>query len=222
MVSKEKVPSSCRKRERRGAFRALNVILDAIIGLNPRDLEAESVADRGKSQTKAATESSKGKDKVDNPDWAHVPFHPIPITHLSSRPRFTQVVGSSCETPIVSPNPIVVASSSLAGRPVIGTAAAARMAMNPSGGGGPAGVVLLAVAVPHVAVPLAVAVPLVVVVVEPLPLCCRTRRLLRSTTCGTTPPRTWDDRKLSKWLLPVARQRSSLPQWRSTICVCRH
>jgi hypothetical protein len=120
-------------------FRALNVILDAITGLNLRDLEAEAVADRGESSTKAATQPSKGKDKVDNPDWEDVPFNPVPNTPLSSRPRFTQVVGSSCETPIVPPSPIAVASSSLAGRPVIGAAAAARMAMNPPGGGGPAG-----------------------------------------------------------------------------------
>jgi len=120
-------------------FRALNVILDAITGLNLRDLEAEAVADRGESSTKAATQASKGKDNVDNPDWEDVPFNPVPITPLSSRPRFTQVVGSSCETPIVSPSPIAVASSSLAGRPVIGAAAAARMAMNPPGGGGPVG-----------------------------------------------------------------------------------
>jgi hypothetical protein len=119
-------------------FRALNVILDAITGLNLRDLEAEAVADRGNSSTKAATQSSKGKDKVDDPDWEDVPFNPVPITPLSSRPRFTQVVGSSCETPIISPSPIAVALSSLPGRPVIGAAAAVRMAMNSPGGGGPA------------------------------------------------------------------------------------
>jgi hypothetical protein len=45
-------------------FRALNIILDAITGLNLRDLEAEAVANRGESLSKAATESSKEKDKV--------------------------------------------------------------------------------------------------------------------------------------------------------------
>jgi hypothetical protein len=63
---------------------ALNVILNAITGLNLRNLKAEAVADRGESSTKAATQSSKGKNKVDNPDWEEVPFHPVSITPLSS------------------------------------------------------------------------------------------------------------------------------------------
>jgi hypothetical protein len=62
-----------------------------------RDLEAEAKADRGESSSKAAAESSKGKDKVAEPDWEDIPFKPVPITPLSSRPRFTQVVGSSSE-----------------------------------------------------------------------------------------------------------------------------
>ena len=78
-------------------FRALNIILDAVSSLNLRDLEAESRADRGESSSKAAAESSKGKDKVAEPDWEDIPFNPVPITPLSSRPRFTQVVGSSSE-----------------------------------------------------------------------------------------------------------------------------
>jgi hypothetical protein len=78
-------------------FRALNVILDAVSSLNLRDLEAEAKADRGESSSKAAAESSKGKDKVAEPDWEDIPFNPVPITPLSSRPRFTQVVGSSSE-----------------------------------------------------------------------------------------------------------------------------
>jgi hypothetical protein len=78
-------------------FRALNVILDAVSSLNLWDLEAEARADRGESSSKAAAESSKGKDKVAEPDWEDIPFNPVPITPLSSRPRFTQVVGSSSE-----------------------------------------------------------------------------------------------------------------------------
>jgi hypothetical protein len=78
-------------------FRALNVILDAVSSLNLRDLEAEAKADRGESSSKAAAESSKGKDKVAEPDWEDIPFNPVPITPLSNRPRFTQVVGSSSE-----------------------------------------------------------------------------------------------------------------------------
>jgi hypothetical protein len=97
------------------------------------------VADRGESSSKATTEYSKRKDKVDNHDWADVPFHPVSITPLSSRPRFSQVVGSSLEMPVVSPSPIVVASSLLANRRVVGNAAAERMATNPPGGGGPVG-----------------------------------------------------------------------------------
>jgi hypothetical protein len=41
------------------------------------------------------------------------------------------------KTPVVSPGPIDVAALSLAGRPVTGAAAVARMAMNLPGGGGP-------------------------------------------------------------------------------------
>jgi hypothetical protein len=65
-------------------FHALKVVLNAITDLNLRDLEAESVADRGESSSKDATKSSKGKDKVDNPDWADPFFHPVPIPPLSS------------------------------------------------------------------------------------------------------------------------------------------
>jgi hypothetical protein len=54
--------------------------------LNLRDLEAEAKADRGESSSKAAAESSKGKDKVAEPDWEDIPFNPVPITLLSSRP----------------------------------------------------------------------------------------------------------------------------------------
>jgi hypothetical protein len=74
-------------------FRALNVILDAVSSLNLRDSEAEAKADRGESSSKAAAESSKGKDKVAEPDWEDIPVNPVSIIPLSSRPRFTQVVG---------------------------------------------------------------------------------------------------------------------------------
>jgi hypothetical protein len=76
-------------------FEALHGLLDAISVLKLKDLEA--VAERGETSTGAATEFSK---KVANPDWEDVPFHPVPITPLSSRPKFAQVVGSSSETPI--------------------------------------------------------------------------------------------------------------------------
>jgi hypothetical protein len=65
-------------------FRALNVILDAVSSLNMRDLEAEAKSDRGESSSKAAAESSKGKDKVAEPDWEDIQFNPVSITPLSS------------------------------------------------------------------------------------------------------------------------------------------
>jgi hypothetical protein len=78
-------------------FCALHVILDAVSSLNLRDLEAEAKANRRESSSKAAAQFSKGKDKVAEPDWEDIPFNPVPITPLSNRPRFTQVVGSSLE-----------------------------------------------------------------------------------------------------------------------------
>jgi hypothetical protein len=78
-------------------FRALNIILDAVSSLNLRELEAEAKVDREEFSSKAAAGSLKGKDKVAEPDWEDIPFNPVPITPLSNRPRFTQVVGSSLE-----------------------------------------------------------------------------------------------------------------------------
>jgi hypothetical protein len=80
-------------------FCALNTILDAVTALNLRDLEAEAAAtvadDQGETSTQGASAPSKGKDKVADPEWEDIPYNPIPITPLSSRPRFSQVVGSS-------------------------------------------------------------------------------------------------------------------------------
>jgi hypothetical protein len=78
-------------------FSALNVLIDAITSLHLRDLKAEAKGDRGGSSTGAATASLKGKDKVAEPDWEDIPYNPLPITPLSSKPRFTQVVESSSE-----------------------------------------------------------------------------------------------------------------------------
>jgi hypothetical protein len=92
-------------------FRALNTILNAsVTAPNLRDLEAEAAADRGETSTQGAAASSKEKAKVANPDWEDVPFHPLPITPVSSRPRFSQVVGSSSEIPVVPPSPVSVAA----------------------------------------------------------------------------------------------------------------
>jgi hypothetical protein len=99
-------------------FRALNTILDAVTALNLRDLEAEAAAtaasDQGETSTQGASASSKGKAKVANPDWEDIPFNPVPITPLSSRPRFSQVVGSSSESPVVPPSLISVADCAMA------------------------------------------------------------------------------------------------------------
>jgi hypothetical protein len=94
------------KERKEELFRALNTILDAVTALNLRDLEAEAAsgvaADQGETSTQGASASSKGKAKVANPDWEDIPFNPVPITPLSSRPRFSQVVGSSSESPVCS------------------------------------------------------------------------------------------------------------------------
>jgi hypothetical protein len=99
-------------------FRALNTIIDAVTALNLRDFEAEAAAavaaDQGETSTQGASASSKGKAKVANLDWEDVPFNPVPITPLSSRPRFSQVVGSSSESPVVPPSPISVAACAMA------------------------------------------------------------------------------------------------------------
>jgi hypothetical protein len=99
-------------------FRALNTILDVVTALNLRDLEAKAAAavaaDQGETSTQGASASSKGKAKVPNPDWEDIPYNPVPITPLSSRPRFSQVVGSSLESPVVPPSPISVAACAMA------------------------------------------------------------------------------------------------------------
>jgi hypothetical protein len=89
-----------------------------VTALNLRDLEAEAAAavavDRGDTSTQGASASSKGKDKVADPDWEDIPYNPIPMTPLSSRPRFSQVVGSSSESPVVPHSPISVAVHAMA------------------------------------------------------------------------------------------------------------
>jgi hypothetical protein len=106
------------KERKEELFCALNTILDAVTALNLRDLEAEAAAavaaDQGETLTQGASASSKGKAKVANPDWEDIPFNPVPITLLSARPRFFQVVGSSSESPVVPPSPILVAACAMA------------------------------------------------------------------------------------------------------------
>jgi hypothetical protein len=215
-------------------FRALNVILDDGSSLNLRDLEAEAKADRGESSSKAAAESSKGKDKVAEPDWEDIPFNPVPITPLSSRPRFTQVVGSSSES-MAPPR---------AGATVI----------RPPGDGGGDGrgrVLVVPLAVP-LAVPLVVllAVPdrapvlagapapaaatmavvmavVLDVALEAVPAALnshpwRTTRRLSFWECGTTASPTWLVRTLNNKPSPAPQwQRSKLRRWSRSTCVCR-
>jgi hypothetical protein len=125
---RKKVPLSMSKERKEELFHALNTILDAVTALNLRDLEAEAAAavaaDRGETSTQGASASSKGKDKVADPDCEDIPYNPVPITPSSSRPRFSQVVGSSSESSIVPHSPISVAVHAMA---------------NAAGGAGPAG-----------------------------------------------------------------------------------
>ena len=92
-------PHSAEKEE---LDRALHALLDAIHNLNFG--EAQTEADQGESSSQGASSKEKGKAKDPNPDWEDVPYNPVPITPLSARPRFAQVVGSSSETPVVPPS----------------------------------------------------------------------------------------------------------------------
>jgi hypothetical protein len=134
--------------EERGAelFRALHAIIDAVSNLNLRDLEAEAkaaVASK-KAQAESSTQgastsasaSSKGKAKDPDPDWTEVSYNPVPITPLSTRPRFSQVVGSPSESPIVPPSRVSVEAVSLAHPAWNPAVIEAWAAMNPPAGGG--------------------------------------------------------------------------------------
>jgi hypothetical protein len=68
--------------------RALHGLLNAISNLKVGDWDAGSA----ESSSAALFRSSKGKAKVADPDGEDTPFHHVPITPLSSRPRFVQVV----------------------------------------------------------------------------------------------------------------------------------
>jgi hypothetical protein len=83
--------------EERGAelFRALHAIIDAVTNLNLRDLEAKAKVLSSSSEVgTSASGSAKGKAKDPDSDWTEVPCNPVPITPLSTRSRFSQVVGS--------------------------------------------------------------------------------------------------------------------------------
>jgi hypothetical protein len=118
LVSEGKGPSSMSKERKEELFRALNTILDAVTALNRRDVKAKAAAavaaDRGETSMQGASASSKGKDKVADPDWEDILYNLVPITPLSSRPRFSQVVGSSLESPVVSLSPVSVTVRAMA------------------------------------------------------------------------------------------------------------
>jgi hypothetical protein len=131
-------------------FRALDSLLDVVTNLNLRDLEAEAKAASAseKAQAESSTQgtstsasaSPKGKAKDHDPDWTKVPYNPVPITPLSTRPRFFQVVASSSESSIVPPRRNSVEAVSLANHPVWSPAVIeAWAAMNLPAGGGPQG-----------------------------------------------------------------------------------
>jgi hypothetical protein len=68
---------------------------------------AEEAAEHGEPSYAHDPPSSKGNDKVADPDWEDILFNPVPITPLSSKPRFAQVVGSSSEA-MAPPRPQTV------------------------------------------------------------------------------------------------------------------
>jgi hypothetical protein len=115
----------------RGAelFRALHAIIDAVTNLNLNDLEAEAKASSSSSAEKitSAKASARKKAKDPNPNWTEVPYNSVPITPLSTRPRFSRVVGSSSESPIVPPSRVALATS-LANYPAFSPAAVAAWA----------------------------------------------------------------------------------------------
>jgi hypothetical protein len=118
--------------EERGAelFRALHAIADAVTNLNLRDLEAEAKASSSPSAEKSTfpKASAKGKAKDPNPDWTEVPYNLVPTTPLSTRPRFSQVVGSSSKSPIVPPSRVALEATSLANYPALDLATVAAWA----------------------------------------------------------------------------------------------
>jgi hypothetical protein len=124
-------------------FRALHSLLYTVTNLNLRDLEAEAKAEASSQGAGTyASASAKGKAKDLDPDWTEVPwYNPVPITPLSTRPRFSQVVESSSESPIVPFSQVSIEAVSLANNPVYSPAViAAWAAMNaPAGGNAPAG-----------------------------------------------------------------------------------
>jgi hypothetical protein len=104
--------------EEKGAelFRALHANINAITNLNLRHLKAEAKASSSSAEEGTSTKAfAKGKAKDPHLDWTKdFPYNPVPITPFSIRPRFSQVVESSLESPIVSPSRVALEAASLA------------------------------------------------------------------------------------------------------------
>jgi hypothetical protein len=119
--------------EERGAelFRALHAIIDVVTNLNLRDLKAEAKASSSSSAEEgtSAKASARGKAKDPNSDWTEVAYNIVPITPSSTRPRFSQVVGSSSESPIVPPSRVALEATSLANYPALNPATVAAWAV---------------------------------------------------------------------------------------------
>jgi hypothetical protein len=111
-------------------FRALHAIIDAVTNLNLRDLEAKAKALSSSSAEEgtSAKASARGKAKDPSPDWTEVPYNPIPITPLSTRPCFSQVIGSSSESPNVSPSRVALEATSLVNYPAFNSVTVAAWA----------------------------------------------------------------------------------------------
>jgi hypothetical protein len=73
---------------------------------------AEEGAESREPSSVPAPPSFEGKDKVANPNWEDIPFNPVPITPLSSKPHFAQVVGSSSEA-MAPPRPTVIGAATV-------------------------------------------------------------------------------------------------------------
>jgi hypothetical protein len=109
-------------------FRALHAIIDAVTNLNLRNLESEAKASSSAEEGTFAKASARGKAKDSNPNWTEVAYNLVPITPLSTRPRFSQLVSSSSESPIVPPSRIALEATSLANYPALNPATVAAWA----------------------------------------------------------------------------------------------
>jgi hypothetical protein len=130
LVSERKGPSSCPRKKAGSSEPSRRCHQSEAEGL-----EAEAKAESSSQGAgTSASASAKGKAKDPDPDWTKIPFNTIPITSFT-RPRFSQVVGSSSESPIGPPSKVAVKAVSVAEYPVYSPAIiAAWTAMNAPAG----------------------------------------------------------------------------------------